>query len=361
MSRFARPVYIAAAGSLHAGGEGVEVLLDAPDTLPAPRARDFAATIGAFEVDAPPLPNGVFDRRLARNLEPQGQRLLVCAGRLAPALAALGVADHRCGIAAALPEVDQPSPCWEAVEAIRAGADPVTALLHHTPPLHGLMMLGSSTMAHLAEGLGCRGPMAGFASQDGAAGVDALIEACQLVADGAADCMLACAVSPGLQPGRYLRGDGDASQPALQGEGSAAMLLTATPPGTGEHASIVGFARAHTGAQPEQVAEQMTALVSGVLASAVDDDDEIVLAMLAGHKGAPALPAGIARIAPSARLIGELGPAGPLLDLALLVAAAARLPRQHPCHGRRLLLRIAVEAGGHASALLLAIGHEAPR
>ena len=55
--------------------------------------------------DPPALPAGVYDRKLSRSLEPQGARLLYCAGRLAETLRGLELPDERIALTAAFASI----------------------------------------------------------------------------------------------------------------------------------------------------------------------------------------------------------------------------------------------------------------
>ena len=245
-----KPVYLIAASVFnHAGTE----CADLHGPVRAAQPLDFAPDHLAYPVTVPRLPTTVFDRKIQRSVEPQGARLLYCAGQLAGALNDLQLPGERVALMAAIPEVDGPSSCWEAVQAIAEQPDALLAqLFAYTPPLHALMMLNSSVMAYVAEALHCRGPMGGFCSQ-GNAGVDALIEAFEHIAGSRADAGVVVSSSPNLSPALYLRDSTE--QPALSapdryGEGAACLLLTSCTPTHGA-LRIAGFARGYS-ACPER-------------------------------------------------------------------------------------------------------------
>ena len=193
----ARPVYITATSVFNAAGAECE---DLQGPLPVPQSLAFAPDQRAYGVTVPRLPSTVFDRKIQRGVEPQGARLLYCAGRIAGALNGLNLAPERIALMAAIPEVDGPSSCWDAVQAIAEQPDALLAqLFAHTPPLHALMMLNSSVMAYVAEALHCHGPMGGYCSQ-GNAGLDALIEAFEHIAAGRADAAVVISSSPNISP-----------------------------------------------------------------------------------------------------------------------------------------------------------------
>ncbi|WP_263138712.1 beta-ketoacyl synthase [Pseudomonas sp. RIT-PI-AD] len=261
-----RPIYLIAGALLNAAGDEAS---DLHGAAPTPQPLAFDPARRAHAIATPRLPVDLFDRKIQRSVEPQGLRLLHCAARLATELRALELPPERVGLTAAIPEVDAPSPCWDAVEAIRSQPEkPVAALFANTPPLHALTLLNSSVMAYVAEALRCNGPMGGYCSQANA-GLDALIEAVLQIAEGRADAMLMVSTSPNLTPALYLRepsmGEADAE---VHGEGAAALLLAAAP---AEHATqrvrVVGFARGY-GA----IGERATAVVERVLKQALKDE-----------------------------------------------------------------------------------------
>lgn len=238
-----RALYINAAAVLNAAGSECADLLGTP---PVPQPLAFDPQRKALALPAPRLASDLFDRKIQRSVEPQGLRLLHCAARLAPALAALQLPAARIALTAAIPEVDAPSPCWDAVQAIlEQPQKQLSQLLANTPPLHALTLLNSSVMAYVAEALNCHGPMGGFCSQDNA-GLDALIEACQQIAEQHADAALVVSSSPNLTPALYLREPALADEP-VYGEGAAALLLSSTPvQDATQILRVAGFARGYS-------------------------------------------------------------------------------------------------------------------
>lgn len=253
MSRLeARPVYITATSVFNAAGAECT---DLHGPSPVPQSLAFAPGQMAYGVNVPRLPTTVFDRKVQRSVEPQGARLLYCAGQIAGALNDLSLAPERVALLAAIPEVDGPSSCWDAVQAIAEQPDTLLAqLFAHTPPLHALMMLNSSVMAYVAEALHCHGPMGAYCSQ-GNAGLDALIEAFEHIAAGRADAAVVVSSSPNISPALYLRESTEcpintSAEPF--GEGAAALLMTSCrPPHTAYVVRIAGFARGYS-ASPER-------------------------------------------------------------------------------------------------------------
>lgn len=243
-----RALYINAAAVLNAAGSECADLLGTP---PVPQPLAFDPQRKALALPVPRLASDLFDRKIQRSVEPQGLRLLHCAARLAPALAALQLPAARIALTAAIPEVDAPSPCWDAVQAIlEQPQKQLSQLLANTPPLHALTLLNSSVMAYVAEALNCHGPMGGFCSQDHA-GLDALIEACQQIAEQHADAALVVSSSPNLTPALYLREPALADEP-VYGEGAAALLLSSTPlQDATQILRVAGFARGYS-ADPQR-------------------------------------------------------------------------------------------------------------
>lgn len=343
-------VYIHSAAVLNAAsdpcGNQCGELLGTP---PAPQPLAFDPTRRAFALATPSLARDLFDRKIQRSVEPQGLRLLHCVASLAPSLAALQLPPTRIALTAAIPEVDAPSPCWEAVQAISEQPQKVLApLLANTPPLHALTLLNSSVMAYVAEALECHGPMAGFCSQDNA-GLDALIEAVQQIAEQRADAALVVSSSPNLTPALYLR---EPKPPAevIFGEGAAALLLASTPaPDSANALRIVGFARGYS-ADPQRAAAVGAKVIEQVLnaqklrLSDVQDivanaDDPLLKNLFAEH------PRGIRS---SRSVTGELGASALLTEIALTLQqrqAAAPTP------GHTLL--VSHSRAGHWGALLL--------
>lgn len=335
-----RTVHLIASQCLHAAGQGAAALL-AVERWQA-HAPVFAQGLPACPAAPVEVPAGLFDRRLLRGLEPQSLRLLACAGAMAPALQ--GRDPSRTALAAALPEIDEPSPCWDACAAALAdGRRPVAALLAATPPLHGLMLLNTSVLALLAEGLGCRGAMAGFCTQDEASGIDALREGAQQIAEGDADTALVLAGSPSLLPARYLRAapaEGDAAPP---GEGACALVLAAAAPDDAPVAEVLAIVDRQ--AMPATTGEVLAEVVEAALARAGLAAQDIALVSIDADLPAPSALAQVRRLAPARQRVGALGPAAPLADLALLLEAAPR----HGVH----VMRIGLAEGGRCSAIVL--------
>lgn len=352
MNTFAtRPVYITAASVFNAAGSECA---DLHGPLTIPRPLDFDPARLAYCVTTPRLPADIFDRKIQRGLEPQGARLLYCAGRIAPALSALNLPAQRIALMAAIPEVDGPSSCWEAVQAIGEQPDALLAqLFAHTPPLHALMMLNSSVMAYVAEALHCNGPMGGFCSQ-GNAGVDALIEAFQHLAEGRAEAAVVVGSSPNITPALYLREQAERPadvDPRLYGEGAAAVLLTSIAPTCGSLAvRIAGFARGYS-ASPErsgavasrvieQALRQERLCLSDVERIVADTRDPQLMSLFAEP----------GRVIHGARqMTGDLGASALLTEVALTLHDAHGEPAQ-----ARYTLLLNHSRAGHWGALLLA-------
>lgn len=342
-------VYIHSAAVLNAAGSECADLLGTP---PSPQPLAFDATRRAYSLAAPRLASDLFDRKIQRSVEPQGLRLLHCVARLAPALAALQLPPARIALTAAIPEVDAPSPCWDAVQAI--GEQPeksLAQLLANTPPLHALTLLNSSVMAYVAEALQCHGPMGGFCSQDNA-GLDALIEASQQIVEQRADAALVVSSSPNLTPALYLREPHLAGE-AMYGEGAAALLLSSTPSRNFSHAlRIAGFARGYSAAPQRgaavarRVIDQALSLerlrLSDVEQVVANPQDPQLMSLFAEHP----------RDVRSARaMTGDLGASALLTEIALAL---------HHNHNHNAsatpgyTLFVSHSRAGHWGALLLA-------
>ncbi|MGZ9666253.1 beta-ketoacyl synthase [Pseudomonas sp. GNP014] len=342
-----RAIYINAAAVLNAAGSECADLLGTP---PAAQPLAFDPRRQAFALPTPRLASDLFDRKIQRSVEPQGLRLLHCTARLAPALAALQLPASRIALTAAIPEVDAPSPCWDAVQAIiEQPQKQLVQLLANTPPLHALTLLNSSVMAYVAEALNCHGPMGGFCSQDNA-GLDALIEACQQIGERRADAALVVSSSPNLTPALYLRDSDPAGEPVF-GEGAAALLLAATPPaGATQMLRVAGFARGYS-ADPQRAAAVGQRVIEQALSREKlrlgdvehlvgNGDDAQLMSVLQASRH---------DMRHTRDFTGELGASGLLTDVALtlhLSREAAATP------GYTLL--VSHTRAGHWGALLLA-------
>ncbi|WP_445179862.1 beta-ketoacyl synthase [Pseudomonas sp. McL0111] len=341
-----RAIYINAAAVLNAAGSECADLLGTP-TAAQPLAFDPQRQ--AFALPTPRLPSDLFDRKIQRSVEPQGLRLLHCAARLAPSLAALQLPATRIALTAAIPEVDAPSPCWDAVQAIiEQPQKQLGQLLANTPPLHALTLLNSSVMAYVAEALNCHGPMGGFCSQSNA-GLDALIEACQQIAERHAEAALVVSTSPNLTPALYLREQDPASEPVF-GEGAAALLLASTPPqGAPQCVRVAGFARGYSAnpqrasAVGQRVIDQALSLEKlrvGDVEHIVGNPDDAQLMKL--------LEASQRDVRSTRAVTGELGASSLLTEVALTLHHS-RDPAATP--GYTLL--VSHTRAGHWGALLL--------
>nr|WP_319527311.1 beta-ketoacyl synthase [Pseudomonas laurentiana] len=339
-----RPVYLRAATVLNAAGSTCADLLS---VVPEPQPLVFDASRKGFCLAPPKLPTAVFDRKIQRGVEPQGLRLLHCVAGLADELATLALPAQRVVLSAAIPEVDGPSTCWEAVQAIVEQPDQLLAqFIAHTPPMHALTLLNSSVMAYVAQALSCRGAMGGYCSQSNA-GVDALIEASTQLSEGRGEAALVVSSSPNITPALYLREGNDGQR--LYGEGAAALLLS-TQPGTEPCLRIAGLARGYSASAErsdaaarrviEQALRQECLALSDVERIVIDPDDPLVSRLFAGEE----------RIVHNTRqLIGDLGAS------ALLTEAALALYRQRssarPAAYTLLLNR---SQAGHWGAVLVA-------
>ncbi|MBV4474708.1 beta-ketoacyl-[acyl-carrier-protein] synthase family protein [Pseudomonas botevensis] len=342
-----RAIYINDAAILNAAGSECADLLGAPLNA---QPLAFDARRQAFALPTPRLPGDLFDRKIQRSVEPQGLRLLHCAARLAPALAALDLPPARIALTAAIPEVDAPSPCWDAVQAIiEQPHKQLAQLLANTPPLHALTLLNSSVMAYVAEALNCHGPMGGFCSQDNA-GLDALIEACQQIGEQNAEAALVVSSSPNLTPALYLREPGLASEPVF-GEGAAALLLSSTPSQDATQTlRIAGFARGYS-ADPQRAEAVGRRVIDQALSReklCLGDVGRIV-----GNPDDPQLnelfAASSQALGSTRGMTGELGASGLLTEVALSLHHA----RQSAATPGYTLL-VSHTRAGHWGALLLA-------
>ncbi len=347
-----RPVYLVDIALLNAAGSAPSDLYGvAQPAQPVPFKLDRLAR----PVVAPHLATDLFDRKIQRSVESQGLRLLHCAARLVPALQALQLPAERVALTAAIPEVDAPSPCWDAVEAIRQQPDKLLGqLFANTPPLHALTLLNSSVMAYVAEGLRCNGPMGGYCSQ-GNAGVDALIEAVAMLAEARADAALVVSSSPNITPALYLR-EGTSyptgSDADIYGEGAAALLLATAPQASSPlRVRVAGSGRGYSAS-----AERAMPLAERVLQQALNaervqlndieqivaDEHDPVLSELFTHNAAPRSSRG---------LTGDLGASALLTDIAYALGD----PRHADEPRSRYVLLMTRSRAGHCGALLLEV------
>ncbi|MES2818095.1 MAG: beta-ketoacyl synthase [Pseudomonadota bacterium] len=345
----ARPVYLIDAAMLNAVGRVCGDLYGAlPEAQPVPFAPDRLAHF----IAPPRLAGELFDRKIQRSVEPQGLRLLDCVARLAPTLGALQLRPERIALTAAIPEVDAPSPCWDAVEAIARQPDKLLGqLFANTPPLHALTLLNSSVMAYVAEALRCNGPMGGYCSQTNA-GLDALIEAVVQISEDRADAALVVSSSPNITPALYLR-EGPEAAEACYGEGAAALLLAAEPSASAPlSVRIAGFARGYCVVQ-----ERVEAVARRVLEQALSGekftlgDIDLVMAdaqdpLLAKLLLGPSRP-----LRNSRAMTGELGASALLTEI---IFATCNERHCDDPRARHVLLMTRSRAG-HLGALLLMI------
>jgi hypothetical protein len=347
-----RPVYLVDIALLNAAGSAPS---DLHGVAHAAQPVPFKPDRLARPVVAPRLATDLFDRKIQRSVESQGMRLLHCAARLLPALQALQIPAERVALSAALPEVDAPSPCWDAVEAIRQQPDKLLAqLFANTPPLHALTLLNSSVMAYVAEGLRCNGPMGGYCSQANA-GVDALSEAVTMLAESRAEAALVVSSSPNITPALFLRegisyprgSDGD-----IYGEGAAALLLATAPQANSSlSVRIAGLGRGYS-ANPEramplaervlQQALNAERVTLNDIQQIVADDRDPVLCELFAHSVAPSSSRG---------LTGDLGASALLTDIAYALGD----PRHVDEPRSRYVLLMTRSRAGHCGALLLEV------
>lgn len=348
----ARQVYLVDLALLNAAGSSPSDLYTAAQPAQAPT---FKLDRLARPIATPRLAIDLFDRKIQRSVEAQGLRLLHCAARLAPALRDLQLPAERVALTAAIPEVDAPSPCWDAVEAIREQPHKLLGqLFANTPPLHALTLLNSSVMAYVAEGLRCNGPMAGYCSQSNA-GIDAFIEAVTMLAEARADAALVVSSSPNITPALYLR-EGtsypDGTDADIYGEGAAAVLLaTIAPPTAPLVIRVAGWGRAYSArveraaALAERVLEQALSTervnLSDVELLVADERDPILRELFA--------PAATPRS--SRDLTGDLGASALLTDIAYAIGDSRH---EHEPRSRYVLLMTRSRAG-HCGALLLEI------
>jgi len=339
-------VCIHAAAILNANGIECADLLGTP---PLPKPLAFDVTRLAYPLATPRLDSNLFDRKIQRTVESQGLRLLHCVARLAPALAALQLPPTRIALMAAIPEVDAPTPCWEAIQAIGEQPEKLLAqLLANTPPLNALTLLNSSVMSYVAEALQCQGPMGGFCSQVNA-GLDALIEAARQIIEQRADAALVVSSSPNLTPALYLREPRPATE-AIFGEGAAALLLASAPASdTPNLLRIAGFASGY-GADPqrgaavgarviEQALDQEKLQLGDIENIVANPEDSLLMSLFAEH------PRGVRSVR---AMTGDLGTSALLTEIAMVLHH-----NQNASVTSGYTLLVSHSRAGHWGALLL--------
>lgn len=342
-----RPVYVRAAAVLSAAGENCADLLG---SAPTPQPLAFDANRLAHVLPTPRLAGKVFDRKISRGLEPQGLRILHCASAVAEALAALGASAQRTVLTAAIPEVDGPSTSWEAIAAILEQPERLLEqFMANTPPMHALTLLNSSVMAYLAQGLGSRGAMGGYCSHSNA-GVDALAQAWEQLAEGHGDAALVVGSSPNITPALYLREP--CASAHLPGEGAAALVLSCQ--GDANSLRVAGIGRgysrdpARSAAVARRVIDQALRaerLTLGDVGRVVVDTCDSQVRQLLGEQART--------VAGIAGQVGDLG-AGQLL-----AEVALALYRQHSLRGATdYTLLLDHSRAGHWGAVLLAAPHK---
>ena len=322
-----------------------ELIGNAPSV--APVELSFYAEQKGYLLNLPALPSGVFDRKIQRNIEPQAHRLLYCVSRLSHLLEGMEIKPERLGLTAGIPEVDAPSPGWDAVAAIHTQpAQLLTQLFTNTPPLHALMMLNSSVIAYVAEAFNCHGAMAGFCSQNNA-GIDAIVEAYHQLHTGVTDATLVVSSSANITPALYLRNKNQ-RQFNFYGEGAAALIMSSVP--VDGALCLLGFIRGFSSTE-ETFWE--ADVISRLLASARINSDALDFVIgdverLGNIQQLESIPL----YGSVANICGDLGPSTPLTDLFTVMQLfnSGLLKQQN---GYALL--ITQNADGYYSALL--VGH----
>jgi len=293
----------------------------------------------AFAVDEPDLAGLGLDRRALRTMEKQARLALQGAALALQGSAAFNKIDKdRIGLYLGLPVVDDPVPPWPVLQAMHDDGLPALTTelcLRETPPFSALSDLNSSAGAHIAAHFGMTGAM-GFCSPDADAGLQALIEAAQSIAEGENDAALAGAVAPKLNPLLMLQYGhrGWLADPMhVPGEGAAFVMLSAdTAPGV----RIGGHARGFACDGPRDARRR----------------DEVAMQAVQAAGLAPADIGWTLRAEQLWPWCGDMGPALPML--ALLLAAHGLRRRRRLCLGPRA----AEEPMGEAHALVTAGSHE---
>jgi 3-oxoacyl-(acyl-carrier-protein) synthase len=339
----ARPVIVEASGLYSTAGTTVAELIEAQlrrETFATglPFDCDWLPHGEACLVDEPNLRSSLYDRKAVRTMDKQARTTLAAA--LACGRAIEPYAEPaRTGLFLGMPTVEEPVPSWEALAELGPDPDDRSAMLHtfltSTPPMTGLLLLNSTAGSHVASQFGITGTTGVF-SPWADAGAEAVIEAAWSIAEGDNDRALAGGAAPNINPFLYLHFEAqgllaEGFRLPVPGEGAAFVALAAASADTGmESACLTGYGRSFepdpAGAVDARQACMQDALERAGIGPA--DVDWVLFDPLCGRSGAGAEAAALAGLFGRQpvlgawhRSTGHLGPAQPLLQLAVAAVA----------------------------------------
>ncbi len=336
-----RPVYIESPGVYCAAGSDIESVWRSIvsgernlSPLPCPAIEGTAWT-QAFSAGAALPPGLNLDRKILRTMEKQAILALHGAYLALHASSVFAQTEkNRIGLYLGLPMIDEAVPPWCVLEAMHeTGESLSTALcLRETPSFSALSELNSSACAHIAAKFGMTGAM-GVYSPGADCGLEALIEAALSVSERENDIALTGAVSQKINPMLMLKYDhlGWLQDPAhIPGEGAAFALVQASSDAP-RPVRISGYARGFIAVGANAEASQRVLIQQALKMAGIGmhhlgwilADSRPASGRAAVRDGSPAA------FACSRHGCGDIGPAGPVLNL-LLAAHGIR-------HGKRLL------------------------
>ena len=275
-----------------------------------------------FLVEEPDAAALQVDRKLLRTMEKQSRLMLFGAAQALAAHPLPADADRsRAGLYLGLPTVDEAVPPMTVLETMHEEGRTVldSELLHReVPAFFGLSTLNSNACAHISGTFGLCGSMGAY-SPYADAGLQAVIDAALSVANGENTCALAGAVSPKINPPLLLQYEHNgwlADARRVPGEGVAFAMLSGAA--AADSVRIAGYARGFI-LGPGQAAATRARVQQRALAMAGIGADQVDWW----------LPDGAADVT------GDLGPAGPVLDLLLAVHAIRHRKRlRFVAHGQ---------------------------
>lgn len=291
-----------------------------------------------FTVDEPSSSMLDVDRKLLRTMEKQAKLALYGALLTLRGSSLLrDVSKDRIGLYLGLPTVEDSVLPWPLLETLYESGDQrlsTDVLMREMPSFIGLSQLNSSACAHIAGTFGITGAM-GIYSTFADAGLQAVIEAALSIGECESDAALVGGVSQKINPLLLLQYAhwGWLHEPGnIPGEGAAFAVLNADSKAS-RRIRVSGHARGFVGGAAQAMHAdvlQRALHVAGIAAADLDwilpgkhaAAEHAALQTICGHA---ALPLGGCEAA-----CGELGPAGPILNL-LLAGHGMRVGKRLLC------------------------------
>jgi 3-oxoacyl-(acyl-carrier-protein) synthase len=339
----ARPVVIEATGLYSTAGSTVAELIAAQErgeavTTRLPFAGDWLPHSEAFLINEPDLRASLYDRKAVRTMDKQARTAMAAAlacGRSLEPFAEPG----RVGLFLGMPTVEEPVPSWEALNELGPNPTDRSAMLqtflNSTPPMTGLLLLNSTAGSHVASQFGITGTTGVFSPWSDA-GAEAVIEAAWSIVEGDNDRALAGGAAPTVNPFLYMHYEAQnlmakGRDLALPGEGAAFVALRSQSPDTpAEAACLTGYGRIFE-PDPAQAAAARQRGMEEALGRAGITPADIDWVLFDPHCGQCGLAAesaalaglfgGLPVLGAWHRVCGHLGPAQPVLNLAMAEAA----------------------------------------